>query len=292
MVLMSLVPGHTNVDPTERDVAVSRVALELQKTAMAPSLLSMATWWHVGEWAVDRMTEVVGRIGSAGEQLALALAASRDARRWLDGKARPVDEVVAVRAHAEMETYWALGAAHGLGNVLLRMLALHPEARAVVDVAYKKAGGFEPFSEDQAAWESFGPRLTQVARNAAAAVDSPALGRVLDAFEALANSEAWVALLQLRGENFHRWRPQSVPGGTAKRSAIEPSGGGEGMMITAGTGPSNIAPDHRLLLQQADAGLDALVAAADVLDRNFHRTINELGLAIFQVEGDDVAHED
>jgi hypothetical protein len=284
MVLMSLVPGHPQIDVTARDQEVSRVAFELQKTAMQPDLLSVNTLLHVGVWAVDRMTEITGRIGSAGEQLVLALSASRDARRWTDGNAETLHEVIAVRAHAETETYWTLGAAHGLGNVLLRMLALHPDARTVVDAAYKKAGGFEPFTEDQKAWESFGPRLIDAVRDAALHVHSPAANLILDAFEDLARSPAWDALLGLRSENFHRWRPQSVPGGTAKRSAMRPDGSGAGVMISVSTTPNNTAPDHHQLLQQADEGLDALTAAADVLDRNFHRAINELGVKIFQID--------
>ena len=57
---------------------------------MVPDLVSLSTFFHVGQWAVDRMMEIVGRIGSAGEQLGLALAASRDARHWLDGSAASV----------------------------------------------------------------------------------------------------------------------------------------------------------------------------------------------------------
>ncbi|WP_152545467.1 hypothetical protein [Microbacterium sp. CH12i] len=54
-------------------------------------------------------------------------------------------------------------------------------------------------------------------------------------------------------------------------------------MITVGTNPTNVAPDHKATIADADAGLDALVEAAEVLDSNLHAGINELiGVQLFK----------
>lgn len=286
MVLFSLTPDPTPAMKTPRDEEIAGVARDLQLTAVNAPLAALSTQFNGGRWAIDRITEIMGRMGAAGEQIGLALAASRDARRWPParvGASASVAEIMAVRAHAEMVAYWALGAAHGLGNVLLRMLWLHAGARPLIEASYPKAQTFSPFSDDRNAWEPLGPKLVGNARKAAAAVGSTPVDEITDALDALNQDPRWDALMALRGVNFHQWRPQSVDRGTPKHSMVTQDALGR-EMIAVGTGPTNIAPDHEQALATVDAGLDALVDAAALIDGNIFAGLNDVvGIEIFKV---------
>lgn len=55
-------------------------------------------------------------------------------------------------------------------------------------------------------------------------------------------------------------------------------------MITVGTRPTNVAPDHGLVIAAADGGLDALVEATSRVDQNvFAGFIDMVGVKIFGV---------
>lgn len=285
MSIFSLTPDPSKVAKTPRDIHIADISRQVQSTAVHAPMAAITTQWNGARWATDRITEVMGRMGASGEQIALALAASRDARRWATERdadvPTPPEEVMAVRAHAEMVTYWALGAAHGLGNVLLRMLWLHVNARPIIENAYPKAKSFPPFSDDRNAWESLGSRLIDNARKAAAAVGPSAVDEILAALDDLVQDPRWDGLMQIRGVNFHQWRPQTVDGGTPKHSMIKQDAAGRDM-ITAGTRPTNVAPDHELSIAAADAGLDALVEAAIRVDQNVFAGFNDMvGLDLF-----------
>ena len=232
LVLFSLVPEPSSVTKTSRDEHIAHVSREMQMTGVHTPLAAVSTMWNGASWATDRLTEIMGRVASSGEQIGLALAASRDARRWLndDAAATSESEVVAVRAHAEMLTYWALGAAHGLGNVLLRMLWLDTNARPLLEAAYPKAESFEPFSNSRDAWEQFGPKVIKIARKASGAAASSTGTTIVDALDSLTADPRWDRLMVLRGVNFHQWRPQSLRGGTPKHSMVKENPDGQQMI--------------------------------------------------------------
>ncbi|MFI8594650.1 hypothetical protein ACIGCK_09530 [Microbacterium sp. NPDC078428] len=284
LVLPSLVP----VPPypaTLREQKISEIARELQKTSGSSDLAGMAGLIHLGPEWVDRIAEILGRIGSAGEQLALALATNRDARRWTAADAAasdPQHATMGVRAQAEMTAMWTLSAAHGLANALVRLLRLNDDARKSIDAVFPKAGGFPPFSENPSAWVSFEPNVMKATRQAATASGSPAAIKVAKTLSDLFGDNRWAKFLELRNVGFHRWRPQSVDGGTPKTSSVTVSGGSHSIEI--GIGPMNIAPDMETVLQVAEAGLDLFSSAAKTMDDNVHAAINELtGKPLFQV---------
>lgn len=285
MAIFSLTPEPSKVTKTPRDIHIADVARDVQMTAVHAPMAAISTQWNGARWATDRVTEIMGRIGASGEQIALALAASRDARRWPTerepGVPAPPEEVMAVRAHAEMVTYWALGAAHGLGNVLLRMLWLHTDARPIIEAAYPKAKSFPPFSEDRNAWEALGSRLITNAQKAASAAGPSPVDEIVAALDDLVQDPRWDGLMQIRGVNFHQWRPQTVGGGTPKHSMVKQDAAGRDM-ITVGTRPTNVAPNHELAIAAADDGLDALVEAAIRVDQNVFEGLNDMvGVEIF-----------
>lgn len=77
---------------------------------------------------LGRLAEVLGRIATAGEQLGLAWTCEQEALRWLEtGEQQPLSRSVAARALAEMTGYYALSAAHGLGNATLRPCSSRPQ---------------------------------------------------------------------------------------------------------------------------------------------------------------------
>jgi hypothetical protein len=272
----SLVPVPPLAETT-REEKIGAVATQLQKTAGSPDFTGATVMIRLGPEWVDRVNEMLGRAGSAGEQLALALATNRDARRWTHPDSAGKDPrwaTMAVRAQAEMTAMWTLGAAHGLANALIRLLLLNSDARKVIVDGFPTAKGFPPYSEDPSAWKSFDPGVLRVARKAAAMSPSPAAVTAAAALSSLFGDNRWDQFLDLRNIGFHRWRPQSVDGGTPKASAL--SMDGDETYLTVGTGPSNIAPNTETVLKVAEDGLDLFSAAAEVFVGNLYKAINEL----------------
>lgn len=76
LVPPSLVP-LAPLPPTDRETYISDTAMELQKTGGRPDSTGAFVFFHLGPEWVDRITEIMGRVGSAGEQLAIALATNR-----------------------------------------------------------------------------------------------------------------------------------------------------------------------------------------------------------------------
>jgi hypothetical protein len=284
LVPPSLVPVAP-LPPTPREEQIAEVSKELQKTGGIPDSTGAAVFIHLGAEWVDRVNEIFGRVGSTGEQLGLALASNRDARRWTAEEASDWNQqyaTMAARAQAEMTAMWTLSAAHGLANALVRLLWLNETARTIIDGGFPKAGGFPPFSEQQNAWVSFEPTAMKTARKAAAASPSPAAVAAAKALSDLFGDNRWNQFLELRNIGFHRWRPQSVDGGTPKASSMSVMGSTQS--ITVGVGPSNVAPDIESVLKIAEAGLDLFSVAAKTFDDNVHAAINELsGRSVFQV---------
>jgi len=149
------------------------------------------------------------------------------------------------------------------------------------NLGYPKATSFPPFSEDRNAWEALGSRLITNAKKAASAAGPSAVDEIVAALDDLVQDPRWDGLMQIRGVNFHQWRPQTVDGGTPKHSMVKQDAAGRDM-ITVGTRPTNVAPDHELAIAAADAGLDALVEAAIRVDQNVFPGLNDMvGVTLF-----------
>lgn len=276
LVLPSLVPCPA-LPASKREAQIVTVANDLQHTGGTSDLTSAMVFIHLGHEYVDRVAEILGRIGSAGEQLGLALATNRDARRWTASDAVVSDAQYAtmgVRAQAEVTAMWTLSAAHGLANALVRLLLLHEKSRTVIETAFPKAQGFPPYSEEPDAWVSFEPKALKAARQAAAGTSSPAAELIAETLSKVFGDNRWSRFLDLRNVGFHRWRPQSVDGGTPKQSSLKSNGLSHS--ITVGVGPTNEAPTIEEVLKVAENGLDLFSAAARVFDDNVHSAINEL----------------
>ncbi len=210
----------------------------------------------------NRAYVLYGRIASAGEQLGLAGAAYRDACAWLssvhsDNEVRPP-----ARALAEIASYYALAAAHGLVNVTARLLAFDNRSRAVLTQRFKASKGFPPFDEKTDHWLAFNAGSVTGLEQA---VDHhrDEVREIVGLLRTLVEDDRWTRLVERRNTDFHRWRPQSVAGGVEPASPwIEAEADGERFsVLTVYQGETLQPDDHRLLIAEAGRALDALEAA-------------------------------
>ena len=231
-----------------------------------------------------RLSELIGRIAATGEQLGLAWTCEQDMRLWLDPRAPKGDRwSVSARALAEITGYYALSAGHGLANVTLRTLLVHPGAAAVInqDKILKKAKGFEPFGTIPDAWVSLNGKVATLLQNAAAAAEQPSVNRMVDHVVALTQDPRWIALTSRRHVDFHRWRPQSVPGGVATFSPWEQAADGNSKLTMYGTSQHQ-PPDTQQLIREASDGLKTLAEAMSDWMATWPDALRDLGVPLFK----------
>lgn len=282
LILPSFSSGKVS-PATARQSSVMDVSTEWQKMGANAHLAEIHGMLNGLE--EGRLTEIIGRIAAAGEQLGLASTSSRDANGWLESDRSPASVAVAARALAEITGYYSIGAAHGLGNITLRLLKLDPRSAAVVDAAYPGAKGFLPFSEHRDAWLPFNSRLAATSRDAADEIGDVNVDALVDAVVSLADDERWIALSGQRGEDFHRWRLQTISGGVPKESPwTHLDGGGRQMTVRIGNG--YIPPDHANLVREADDALDALADSMRTWLDLLPAAMRGLGAPVFVVPTD------
>ncbi|MGZ0213304.1 MAG: hypothetical protein ACKVI4_12610 [Actinomycetales bacterium] len=264
--------------PRPRDEHIIEVSRETQKLGVHAVFFEL----HGANHGLPRgrLSEVLGRAASAGEQLGLASATSRDAHRWLAQSDQSLIQQVASRALAEITGYYTLSAAHGLGNVTLRALLTNKVSAAVVNEMYPRAQGFMPFSDNREAWVVLGARLVKTIEAAAATVGGADISALVNAVVSLQSDPRWTALEQRRGIDFHRWRPQSIDGGVRTQNPWQDLGNGQ---FSISTPQDNIVPDHEALVREADEALDALAEAMDKWQEALPMAMRDLGVPIFKV---------
>jgi hypothetical protein len=168
-----------------------------------------------------RTHELAGLIASAGEQLALALAALVEAELWnvhrhanppntsnIDGRVVAAACEMTQRAMADLATYYLLSTGHTLANVTVRTLALDARLHPVLlDVV----GSWSPVSsQDPRDWLSLNRDTARQLRRVARKTSSPPFHAVVEPAAAVVLSPGWQELDQLRGADYHRRRPQSA----------------------------------------------------------------------------------
>jgi hypothetical protein len=218
-----------------------------------------------------------------GEQLGLACTAALNYASWPNAT-DPNDSLdieMAKRALAEMVGYFVMGCAHGLLNVSGRVVALDADLRALLRSS-KLRTDFPPFSEGQNDWKSLSMRNTDALRSVALMAKDPQVRRVGVAVGKLARSRAWKDLDKSRGEDFHRWRPQSAGiAGAVKQSPWKRIGktgshykmSGGGIRVLGVDSAAKLAAEVFLTARRA---LDAVVDAMDGVDAEVHRAVPKL----------------
>ena len=132
---------------------------------------------------------------------------------------------MAMRALAEMCGYYLLAAAHGLGNLTVRTLMLSRPAAAALNIKLPSTKGFPPFSEDRASWPPLNSKMASAAKHAALASGEGAAVDLAQVILDILAAPRWIALVNRRDTDFHRWRPQGLPTGGCRnaRSGIDRS---------------------------------------------------------------------
>jgi hypothetical protein len=121
-----------------------------------------ATFWEMAAQEADEgyAYALAGQMASAGEQLALAYAASVEVALWqenLEPDGPEVAREMGMRAMAEAQSLFVIGTGHALANVAVRALSLRQDLKAhLIETFFSGnvAGSFDPFSSERSDWLS------------------------------------------------------------------------------------------------------------------------------------------
>ncbi len=189
---------------------VVQQALGWQQSAIHAKLWEAgATAQTMGE---DRAYALAGQMASAGERLALAHAGAVEVGLWQElreeAEPDPAHEM-SMRGMAEAQCLFVMGAGHALANVAVRALALHPNLRSALSNKFRGSPTFEPFSNKQSDWVSLNPETCRKIRAVARSSDAEEVIQLVEPVAAFGAGKRWQALVEKRGEDFHRWRLQT-----------------------------------------------------------------------------------
>lgn len=258
-VLPDSLSSGLSVAETVFDRRVRAVALDFQRVGIDSAFSEMQG--VVNGIEPDRTTELIGRIASTGEQLALAGAALRDMGAWQSQNGP--NAAASGRALAEVVAYFAYGAAHGLGNVTARLFAMEGRSREAFSKqakGWKSNEGFPPFGTKAAHWISFNAKSIDSIE--AASQHHPEATGVVGVLRALDADAAWSAMVDRRHNDFHRWRPQSSSSGVAPVSQWQDAGDDVQSLVVY---ESNVySPDPlETFATESTQGLEALTVAME-----------------------------
>lgn len=212
------VPGTAEKLPStvddSRHRSVATQALEWQQLGASALIWELAATVQGAEEA--RAYSLAGQIAAVGEQLGLAYGAGVEVALWQEIRVsqpepRPEYEM-GLRAMAETQSYFTMGSGHGLANVALYSLAMQPPLLAALQVAFRRRTTpppFPPISNDRADWIYMNRRDVLRLQQVAHGFGSREAEELIEVVVDFADSDAWKDLVERRGEDFHRWRPQS-----------------------------------------------------------------------------------
>lgn len=185
----------------------------------------------------NRLNEILGLMGSIGEQLSLAWTAEQDFQRVMSKTAADLDEDydhnahrMHARAFGELTLYYVLGASHSIGNLILRLQLLDENCAEVLAVQFSPKGrpanldAFAPGSEDRRGWRTLNKELVAALKRSAEQSDSAAMREIVQSFNRYYNSRSYQWADKQRGLDFHRRRPQSVPHTAPRGGTVQASG--------------------------------------------------------------------
>lgn len=147
--------------------------------------------------------------------MALALAGAVEVALWqeLRSKGEPgVSHEMSMRGMAEAQCLFVMGAGHAIANVAVRTLALDPSLRGELTKRFRRRKAsptFEPFSMGREDWISLNTEACRSIRAAAQQYGAQEVQRLIEPVAAFGTGDSWRNLVKRRGEDFHRWRPQT-----------------------------------------------------------------------------------
>ncbi|CAM3308761.1 hypothetical protein [Williamsia muralis] len=155
--------------------------------------------------------ETCALAGSMAESLMLGSAAVVEAEwhaRAIAAGTESAGMALAQRYLADTAVDTVVSIGHRLINFLVRVARTDPATcRTLADVSWFEAFGptYLPFeTDDPAAWLPLNEKTINSLRRVLPARHAPSL----DALDVLVRSDAWKAVFEIRGENFHRWRKE------------------------------------------------------------------------------------
>ena len=181
----------------------------------------------------NRLSELCGLVGSAGEQASLCWTMEQDTQRARINSDQwdEVHGTLVVRAWAEGAVHFLLGAAHALGNVGLRVAMFNPTAAEEVSRLLGSTR-LPPGSTSRGDWVSL-RRASTVLTDATRKCGNPDLIQVSKALQRLTGEAAFGELETRRGMDFHRLRPQSVAHTARAGGSVERTGATTSAVIFA-----------------------------------------------------------
>jgi hypothetical protein len=176
-----------------------------------------ATFWEMAAQEADEgyAYALAGQMASAGEQLALAYAASVEVALWqenLEPDGPEVAREMGMRAMAEAQSLFVIGTGHALANVAVRALSLRQDLKAhLIETFFSGnvAGSFDPFSSERSDWLSMNKPTCKKLRKVTQLGDSQEITDLIEPVINYGLGQTWNELVERRGEDFHRWRPQT-----------------------------------------------------------------------------------
>ena len=156
----------------------------------------------------DRVVEIHAIAGAIGEQLTLSWASEQDAQRILQAtKLGNEHQRLILRAVSESAAYFLIGAAHGLGNLVVRVALLDSSAEA--DIRHQcRTADFSVGSDDRRAWLQLS-KASEVLEHAASVSSNAHLTRCASSIKDLHDDVRFKNLEDRRGMDFHRLRDVS-----------------------------------------------------------------------------------
>ncbi len=212
---LAVAPGRPLPESVSDDdhKLVADLALEWQQTA------GQAVFWEMGAavrgTGEGRVYALAGQMASVGEQLALAHASAIEVALWRDARAKsepdPAHEM-SMRGMAEAQCLFVMGTGHAFANVVVRALALDPSLRAELSKKFgrgRSSPTFGPFSQDRADWVSLNVDTCERIAGVAESSGAKDVIQLAESIVHFGTARTWKDLVERRGTDFHRWRPQT-----------------------------------------------------------------------------------
>jgi len=163
------------------------------------------------ERKVSQWRETCALAGSIAESVMLGAAAYIEAewhRRAIAAGTEPAGMAIAQRYLADNAVDTAVMVGHRLINFVVRAARTTPETRnqlgAIKDLAYLGPQYIPFITDHRNAWLSLNAEVIKLLRKTL----PPLHANSLDILKELIDSPEWVAAVDIRAENFHRWRKE------------------------------------------------------------------------------------
>jgi hypothetical protein len=233
----------------------------------------VAKLWEAGATAhraeEGRAHALAGQMASVGEQIGLARAAAVEVALWrttrdLRVEPDPLYEM-SIRALAEAQSLFVYGAGHGLANVCVRAMALSLTLRPALSKELTDGrSSFPPYSNDRKDWVTLNENTARLLRAVAAQSGRTEVMYFAEPVAALGESDPWKRLIGRRGEDFHRWRPQThgLAGVTKSTPWTREKPGTR--RLSFGVSTDYVAAEH-LSDETADIATAAMMSLADAM---------------------------